>query len=271
MTDSPATADLLQTAAAAARAAGAVIRKDFGHARNIRHKNGPRDLVTDTDKAAQQAALAIITARHPDHDILAEEDPSTRPDADGVWTIPPGPIWIVDPLDGTTNFTTAIPFICSSVGVAIDGEPVAGAIYDPLRDEMFLGGRGVAATLNGEPIAPMQALPLAEMTISVDWGHADHMRRMLTGAATDLAGACRTLRAMGSAALALAYVAAGPLHAYINLGLQPWDTAGGAAIIRAAGGDLLQADGSPWQLGRPGTVAAHPSILPELVALLGNH
>lgn len=271
MTDSPAITDLLQTAAEAAHAAGVIIRRDFGHARNIRYKNGPRDLVTDTDKAAQEAALTVISSRHSDHAILAEEDPTTQPDADGVWPIPPGPIWIVDPLDGTTNFTTAIPFVCSSVGVAIDGVPIAGAIYDPLRDEMFLGGEGVAATINGEPIPPMQALPLPEMTVSVDWSHSAETRRMLTGAVTDLTGACRTLRAMGSAALALAYVAAGPLHAYINLGLQPWDTAAGAAIIRAVGGDLLQPDGSPWQLGRLGTIAGHPSVLPDLVALLGNN
>lgn len=252
---------LLHTAEEAARRAGQVVRADYGGPRNVREKDGPRDLVTDTDKAAQDAALALIRERHPGHALLAEEDPHAQPDSDGVWSIPAGVVWAVDPLDGTTNYTTGLPVVCVSIGAALDGVPVAGAIYDPLRDEMFSGGRGLGATLKGRALAPLPAISMIETMVSVDWSHVAERRDRVVKMVGALARRCRTIRALGSAALALAYVACGRVQLYLNLGLQPWDTCAAAALLPEVGGALARPDGSAWQFGEPALMAAHPAVL----------
>ncbi len=129
MTDPALFIHLRETAILAAQAAGAVIRQ---HSKPVGvYEKGPGDLVTDTDRLAQQAALAPIQNRHPDHTILAEEDSRNHITQDGRWLIMPGVTWSVDPLDGTTNYAFGIPFYCVSVGAALDGEPVAGGDLRP--------------------------------------------------------------------------------------------------------------------------------------------
>ncbi len=271
MMDSAFLESLLQTAHLAVWRAGQVVRADFGRPRGIRQKTGPRDLVTDTDPAAQAEALAVIRERHPDHHILAEEMPEGKPDQNGVWSIPSsGVVWMVDPLDGTTNFTVGLPLVCTSVGVAVDGQPVAGAIYDPLRGELFLAAHGLGATLNGRPIGPLSPVPLGEAVVGVDWSHAPSTREQMIGATVALARQCRTIRAIGSAALALAYSACGRVQLYYNFGIQPWDVAAGAVLIREVGGDLCRPQGSPWHLGEPWVMAGHPALLQSAIDLVGN-
>lgn len=257
--------ELLDTAMEAARAAGAQIRQNYDRPGQVREKGGRRNLVTDTDEAAQVAALEVISRRHPAHFILAEEDPAGRPDKHGVWTIPGGAVWAVDPLDGTTNFTTAIPVFCSAVGVALDGVPVAGAIYDPMRDEMLAGARGLGATVNGEPLPPLQPVPLRYATVGLDWSRGKLSRAEFAALLDQISRASRTLRVLGSAALALGYVALNRNHAYFNFGLQPWDTGAAAAIIAEVGGELWHIDGTPWRFGEPAVLAGHPALLEEFV------
>jgi len=257
--------ELRETAVLAARRAGAVIAANYTKPREVREKRGPRDLVTDTDHAAQAVVLETISERHPDHFILAEENPLERPNSQGVWPIRDGVVWTVDPLDGTTNFTTGIPMFCTAVGAAIDGEPVAGAIYDPMRDEMIVAARGLGATLNGKPLPPLGQVRLRHSTVSLDWSRGKLTRQQVVRFVDDLAHACRTLRALGSAALALGYVGLGRVQVYLNFGLQPWDTGAAAAIIREVGGELWRIDGTPWVFGEPGLIAGHPSVLEEVV------
>lgn len=271
MTDPSLLAEMQQTAYLAALRAGEVVRRHYMRPGHIRQKRGPRDLVTDTDHAAQAAALEVIRERHPDHHILAEENPQGRPDERGVWPIPPGAAWIVDPLDGTTNYTTGLPMVCVSVGVAVDGEPLAGAIYDPLRREMFLAAQGLGATLNGRPLKPLHPVPLAHAIISVDWSHAPGTRERMVQTVLALSRRCRTLRALGSAALGLAYVACGRVQLYANYGLQPWDAAAAAVLIREAGGDLRRPDGSAWRLGEPWVFAGHPEVVAHALEALPAH
>lgn len=260
----------METARLAALSAGHIIRRDIIGPRNVRFKSGPRDLVTDTDYAAQAAALEVIAGRHADHPILAEENPGSRPDANGVWTLPAGPIWMVDPLDGTTNFAAGLPFVCTSVGVAIDGQPVAGAIYDPLRDEMFLGALGLGAALNGRALGPVQSTAIGGSVIGVDWAHSPRNREQVVQTVLALATHCRALRSLGSAALALAYVAVGRVHLYANFGLKPWDTAAAAAILSETGAAVQQLDGRAWHPGEPRVMAAHPDLLAEALRLLSK-
>ncbi len=269
MTDPAFIEQLRQTAHQAVWRAGQVIRDYNDRPRSVRFK-GPRDLVTDTDTAAQLAAVKVITDRFPDHRIIAEEDPRSKPGKDNRWQIPRGVVWMIDPLDGTSNYASHVPLICVSVGVAVDGEPVAGAIFDPLRDELFTTAAGQGATLNGRPVEPIRPVALENAIISLDWAREPAVRdRILAGVIT-LAPHCRTLRALGSAALALAYVAAGRLQVYFNYNLQPWDTAAGAAMIREVGGEIRSPDGSPWQAGESSLVAGHPELLDAVIALINQ-
>jgi len=267
VTASPSLTDLLQTAEEAARVAGEIARQQYRQPQNIRQKNGIRDLVTDTDVKAQVAALDVIRARYPDHTILAEESAGPEP-ADGVWTVGEGITWAVDPIDGTTNFTLNLPMFCTSVGVVQDGVPIAGAIYDPLRDELFGGAYGHGAWLNGERLPAVVERPLNEAVIAVDWSHELARRQQIIETVDGLAHHCRTLRALGSAVLGLAYVAAGRLHLYANFGLKPWDSAAGAVLIHVLGGEIRRSDGKPWTFGESWLMAGHPALLDEIGQVL---
>ena len=260
--------DLLETASRAAHQAGAVARQAVGQTHHIREKKGPRDVVTDVDHAAQRAALAVIRKRHPDHTILAEEDPAWHPDDDGIWSIPKSYVWAVDPIDGTTNFTHTLPMFSVSVGVAFDGVPVAGVIYDPLRDELFSAAHGQGAALNQDALPPLPATGLRDAVFAVDWAHDPAMRTHIIELVASVAPHCRTLRALGSAALGLAYVAAGRVQGYANFGLQPWDTCAGAVMLRETGADLRGLDGRPWAFGDSRVLAGHPSLLDAIQKVL---
>ncbi len=260
---------LRQTAHDAARRAGEVILASLDKPRHV-HVKGPRDLVTDTDRAAQSVALALIRQRHPDHAILAEEDPSIYPAPGEAWVIPQGIVWAVDPVDGTSNFTTGLPFFSVSVGAALDGDPVVGAIYDPIRDEMFLGARGLGVTVNGVPVSPPPPVDLIHAIIGVDWGHDPAMRRLALQSIGVLFERCHTVRALGSGALGLAYTAVGRLHAYLNRGLGPWDVAAGAAILHEVDADIRSPDGGAWRFGQNAVIAGHPDLVSGVIAALGE-
>lgn len=265
--DSALLSSLLETARLAAHRAGEEIRARWLLPRQISEK-GPRDLVTDTDHAAQAAALAVIHEHYPDHSIVAEEDPESHFAEDGIWRLPPGLLWVVDPLDGTSNFASGIPFSCVSVGVAQDGIPIVGAIYDPYRDEMFSAAQGQGARLNNQPVPPLAPTLLRNAIIGIDWAHAPHVRHRALTTIAALGPHCRTARALGSAALALAYVACGRMQLYFSFGLQPWDVGAAAVLIREAGGQLRQPDGAPWRLGEPALLAGHAAILEEALPLV---
>lgn len=258
---------LRRVAQKAAFQAGQVLSKKYGQPREVRAK-GPRDMVTDADAAAQTAAIDVILKHYPDHSILAEEDPAVHPDEHGQWHIPGGIVWIIDPLDGTTNYTNTLPMVSVSVGVAIDGEPVAGVIYDPLREEMFEGTQRVGATLNGKPLPRLTHAPLTASVICLDWAREPDRRRRTVASIVALYSVCRTLRALGSAALGLAYIASGRVQGYFHYGIQPWDCSAGAVIVQETGGKLVRPDGTPWQFGETELLAGHPMLMDEMVALL---
>jgi myo-inositol-1(or 4)-monophosphatase len=251
---------LLETAHHAALAAGQVLRDFLGRPRDV-HKKGFRDFVTDADFAAQEAILSLIRERHPTHHILAEEG------SEGT-TIPDGTTWIIDPVDGTTNYTLGIPIFNVSIGVARDGQPVAGVIYDPLQEEIFAGAKGGGATLNGNPLPRLEPVALEDAVVGVDWAHAPADRAQTLAVLNVIAPRCRTVRALGSAALALAYVAAGRLHLYFHVGLWPWDTAAGTVLIGEVGGAVRCPDGTPWGFECTGIAAGHPELLTTAAAII---
>ena len=212
---------MLQTAIEAAQQAGQLIAERFPKKRNVTIK-GYRDIVTEVDTAAETIILDLIRARFPDHAILSEEA--------GGAAIADGPTWVVDPLDGTTNYAHRLAFSSVSIGLLDHGEPILGVIYDPLRDQLFAAERSRGATLNGIPIETSGIAHLDHAVVSLDWGHSDRDREKTLGFLGRIAPRCGTVRALGSAALAQAYVAAGSLDAYLSLVAKPWDAAAGLLI-----------------------------------------
>lgn len=264
----PDAAALIETATQAAHAAAAVILAQGGGAQSAREK-APGDLVTETDRAAQDAALGLIRALHPESVFVAEEDDSTHHRSeDGFWTTPPGLAWMVDPIDGTSNFASGLPIYCVAIGVAIDGQVVAGVVFDPLREELFAAGSGLPLTLNGEPLPALQPRPLRLSLAGVGWAYEPGVRERMIRSIGVIATSSLSVRALGSSALALAYVAAGRLGLFVNFGLKPWDVAAAIPLVLAAGAEFRGIDGSPWRLGQPALMAGHPSLIEEALAAL---
>lgn len=251
---------LRQTAEAAARAGGAVLRARFGGPLRIERK-GEIDLVTDADRASEAAVLGLLRERHPEHAILAEESGASG------HASPTGLRWIVDPLDGTTNYAHGLPHF--SVSVAVEGPEglVAGCVYDPLRDELFSAGLGMGATRNGETIRVSGATELLRALLCTGFPYdvREHAEAPL-GLVSRFLKRGQGLRRLGSAALDLCYVASGRYDGYFELGLKPWDVAAGALIVREAGGFLRSLDGSPFRLSPGHVLACTPGIAEGMLA-----
>jgi myo-inositol-1(or 4)-monophosphatase len=250
----------LNVALAAARQAGDVLRRQWPRTRQVTYK-GPRDIVTDADYAAQAVILEHLRAAYPEHAILSEEG---QHDIDLASR---RPTWIVDPLDGTTNYARRFPNFSVCVALAVEGAVQTGVIYDPLRRETFYAERGHGAFVqrgSGRPQALRVSAvdDLAEALVGVDWARDPTLRAETLAALNRVAPRCRTVRATGSAALGLVYVAAGWLDAYYHFMLQPWDIAAAAVIIDEAGGGLTTPTGEPWRLSM-GAVAASNGLLAE--------
>lgn len=254
----------LLAAIEAALAGGAVLRACWPMSRQV-HEKGFRDWVTSADLAAQEAILTVIRRHGPEHRILAEEGDHGPAGVD----IEEGPVWVVDPLDGTTNFARRFPCFSVSVGLLVDGEPVVGAIYDPLKDMLFTGARGRGAFLNGKPIRVSETERLEQALIGLDWGHRNETRERILGWLSRLAVRCQTVRAIGSAALGMAYVAAGWLDFYFHFALQPWDVAAAAVIVREAGGTIYQPDGAPWSFRSSAAVVSNGRLERAVWAAMG--
>jgi myo-inositol-1(or 4)-monophosphatase len=229
---------LLETAVQAARAAGRVLVQRLPAPREV-HVKGPRDIVTDADLAAEEMITRTIRARFPDHALLMEEGGASSGDAPYVW--------VVDPLDGTTNYSRRLPIFGVSIGVVHQGELEVGVVYDPLGDHLFAARRGQGATLNGSPLQVSAIDRVSDAVVGLDWARAHKDRREILARLVRIAPACGTVRGLGSAALGLCYVAAGWIDAYFNVGLKPWDMAAGLLLIQEAGGRVTDLAGNAWQ------------------------
>lgn len=253
--------ELRAVAEAAARAGGAVLRERFGGPLRIERK-GEIDLVTDADRAAEDAVLGLLRARYPHHAILAEESGVSGHAAPG------GLRWIVDPLDGTTNFAHGLPHF--SVSVAVEGPGgglLAGCVLDPLRDELFSAGRGLGATLNGERLEVSGATELLRALLCTGFPYdVREQPEASLGLVSRFLAAGQGLRRLGSAALDLCYVAAGRYDGYFELSLKPWDVAAGALIVQESGGYLGHIDGTPFRLSPGHVLACTPGLRDGMLA-----
>jgi len=223
------------------------------------------DLVTEADLGSQQAIQSYLKKCFPDHAFVGEEAPAAErrqpgPDAP--------PTWIVDPLDGTTNYVHDCPMYCVSIGLQVGGEMVAGVVYDPRQRELFAAAKGKGATLNAKPIQVSRARTLDEALLAT--GFPADMRgqeRALTWW-RHFSLNTRALRRTGSTALNLAYVAAGRFDGYWAFDNNAWDVAGGIVLVREAGGLVTNADGTEFDAFTPDCLAANPLLHPVMLDLL---
>jgi myo-inositol-1(or 4)-monophosphatase len=255
--------ELLELCAEAAQRGGAVVRDRFGQRRTIEFKGGI-DLVTDGDKASEAAILQLIQARCPGAAVLAEESGAS---GDGAGRLR----FVVDPLDGTTNYAHGLPHFAVNVAVEDERGLAAGATYDPLREELFLAARGQGATLGGERIRASSEGELGRAVLSTGFPYDVHEDPepplRLFGAYMRRA---RAIRRMGAAALDLAYVACGRFDGFWEMKLKPWDLGPGILLVREAGGLVTDFDGGE-EMMRKGTVCtAGPALHARLLAVLAE-
>jgi fructose-1,6-bisphosphatase/inositol monophosphatase family enzyme len=216
------------------------------------------DVVTATDPAIERAVTAMLREAYPDHAVLGEET--------GGESGASGWLWIIDPIDGTRNFSRGIPLVFFNLALAYNGRPVLGLTADPLRDEVFYAEAGAGATLNGAPLRASNAPSVADAVLCLDLGLDDDQGRALLGALHDLFPGVQALRIVGTVALGLAYVAAGRLDAYLHPSAYAWDFAPGMLLVQEAGGIITQVDGSPLTLAGRSVLACAPAMHAELVA-----
>ena len=237
----------------AAHAAGALLLERFGTERALDTKSSPTDLVSEADLLAEKAIRDILAERAPDDAIMGEEGADTAGTS--------GRRWIVDPLDGTINFLYGIPQW--AVSVACEG--LAGVVFDPTRDEVFVAADGQAA-LNGEALQASRCDDLSRALVGTGFGYAAQVRRAQAEIVARVLPQVRDIRRAGSAALDLAWAAAGRLDAFYEFGVQPWDIAAGTLLCSAAGLEVreLQARGAL----PAGILVAPPALVEPLLALV---
>lgn len=217
-----------ETAVNAALKAGEYIRERVGHIKRIDYK-GAFNLVTDVDRAAEALIVEMIKAAFPDDDILAEEGSRGKSESNRRW--------LIDPLDGTTNFTHSYPFFCVSIALEIDGEVELGAVYNPISQELFRAQKGKGAYLNDQPICVSGQKNISESLFATGFSTSKMaLQQVNVDAYASIMSKSHGVRRDGSAALDLCFVACGRLEGYWELSLSPWDYAAGSLIVREAGG-----------------------------------
>ncbi len=241
--------------------AGRILRDGFGDLHQVTHKSA-RDVVTEMDHRAEDYLLKMIRGKYPGHTIFSEESGELRGDQDHIW--------YVDPMDGTVNYSHGMPIFCVSIGFAEKGELLLGAVYDPMRDELFFAEKGRGAFLNDQPIHVSQKIELIDSLMASSFpphGSSQHEHNLALFA--NFARTAQNVRRLGSAALDLCYVAAGRLDGYWQLQNNSWDIAAGVLIIKEAGGQVMGIDGSEEFFQSPfSLVAANPKLLPKILAII---
>lgn len=250
--------DLTVVAIQAALRSGEILKKGFGTSYEISLKPGNQNLVTAFDKASEETIMETIFHHFPNDGILAEESGS-KPNSSPV-------LWIIDPLDGTVNFANNIPIFSISIAACIDNEVICGVIYQPIAGELFVAEKGKGAYLNGNLIHVSSKTSFERAILATGFPYnvdEDPLHCIETFAKMTQLGV--PIRRMGSAAIDLAYVAAGRFDAYWEVSLQPWDLAAGKLLVEEAGGKVTHYDGSRRDVFSKDTILATNSYLHSLM------
>ncbi|KAK9268186.1 hypothetical protein L1049_010629 [Liquidambar formosana] len=260
--------EFLVTAVDAAKRAGEVIRQGFYQTKHVEHK-GVVDLVTETDKACEDLIFNHLKQHYPEHKLIGEETTA----ACGITELTDEPTWIVDPLDGTTNFVHGFPFVCVSIGLTIGKVPTVGVVYNPIMDELFTGIRGKGAFLNGTPIKVSSQTELVKSLLATEVGTKRDRSTVdaTTNRINSLLFKVRSLRMSGSCALNLCGIACGRLDLFYELGYGgPWDVAGGAVIVEEAGGLVYDPSGKDFDITSQRVAASNPHLKDAFTEALGQ-
>ncbi len=258
--DQPPTSQIQELILDAAEAAGKVLRRHYRGKLRISEKPGA-GLVTNADLEAERACVKILSRGLPLFGFLTEEAEPQPGRCPGRW--------IIDPLDGTTNFVHGFPMFCVSIAAEWEGKVVAGTIYHPILQESYLASQGKGATRNGQKIHVSNTIKIENSLLTTGFTYQkDKLLRTEMKAFQKLSGVARAVRRPGSAALDLAYTAAGVFDAFWEQNLSPWDVAAGALIVQEAGGKVTNFNGEPFRLGDQSLIASnqalHPALLKEL-------
>ena len=251
---------MLDFAIRVARDAGRLLRDRLGSGFDVEHK-GAINLVTEVDLASEKLIRETISTYYPRHEILAEEGGLTETQSEYRW--------IVDPLDGTTNYAHGYPMFCVSIALERAGETILGVVYDPMREELFSAERGLGATLNNRAIRVSKTDQLMKSILSTGFPY-DIRTSQLTNLDhwANFAMNAQALRRDGAAALDLCYVACGRFDGFWELNLSPWDTAAGTLIVTEAGGRVTNFTGGPFSNYEPEVLASNVLIHDRMIEVL---
>lgn len=258
---------MLNVAVKAARAAGNIINRAALDVEAVRiNQKQINDFVTEVDHAAEKIIIETLTTAYPDHGILAEESGSEFGAKDSEF------VWIIDPLDGTTNFIHGFPFYCVSIALAVHGKIEQAVVFDPTRNDLFTATKGRGAYMNERRIRVSKRVRLNECLVSTGFPFrpGDNFKNYL-GMMSDLMPKLAGIRRPGAAALDMAYVAAGFTDGFFESGLNPWDVAAGSLLITEAGGLVGNFTGEADFLDQKECMAGNPRVYGQLVTVLGKY
>jgi len=255
--------ELLKFAIKMAKEAGAILMQHFGHISSFKHKSSPIDLVTIADTQSESFILKEITRTFPDHHIIAEESTHVENNSDYRW--------VIDPLDGTTNFVHNLPIFAVSIGLQYKEETIVAVVYNPAADKCFWAEKDGGAFLNGESIHIISTNTLSDSLLVTGfpyihddrWGKGFDLFKALYGKT-------QGVRRLGAAALDFCFVAMGRFEGYWEFGLQPWDVCAGALIVKESGGKVSDWDGSPMPFSGNRVLVTNGHIHEEILEVLSK-
>lgn len=254
---------MIDVAIESAREAGHFLKQHLGKVREIRQKAGQeKNLVTEVDKQSEEMIIRKIRHHFPQHDILAEESAKETPRTSDYR-------WVIDPLDGTTNFTHGFPVFCVSIALEYRGEVIAGVIYDPNFDELFTAERGKGAFLNAKRmrVSGVETLGKSLLVTGFPYNITENPNNAVEHFVKFLMKS-QAVRRMGSAAIDLAYVAAGRYEGFWEVALNPWDVAAGALLVTEAGGQVTDFAGKAFSIYKPEVLASNGVVHREMMQIL---
>lgn len=246
-----------------AQEASDIIMARFGQHHNMLAK-GRRNYVTETDLAAERAVLDILRREYPEHEVLSEETTSDAKRTEG-W------LWVVDPLDGTHNFSQGIPHFAVSIALCLNSDPVLGLTYSPATNLEFLAAKGKGFRVNGEPARVSGVTSVKQAVLGVDLGYNDERAARLIAMLGSLWPGMQAVRLMGSATLGLAYAASGRFDLFVHHYLFPWDLAAGIVMLREAGGVIIDRDGGPASVHSEGIIGGAAAVVRDFMSIVQDN
>lgn len=249
----------IEVASGAARKAGEILKAHFRKESRVQYK-GRANIVTDIDLQSEKSLKSSLQAEYPDHSILSEESKPVIGNSSYKW--------ILDPLDGTNNYSFGIPFFSIVIALTRGKEVLLGIVYDPLRDEMFSTQKGKGAALNNSPIHVATKKTVKDSLIGLDLGYVDENGKKSLEFITSLWPGMYAYRVMGSAALGMAYTACGRLDLYFHVLLYPWELACGSLLVTEAGGVVTNLQGKPLQTWENSVIASNKSVHDDFLSIV---